>query len=91
MKYYKDSQNNVHAFEFDGSQDEFIRPELTPITKAKADALRTPVLSDAEFNAVVDAQLNAADLKIIRALAEGDTARINAHKVAQVALRATRK
>ncbi|SCX94509.1 hypothetical protein SAMN05216420_101409 [Nitrosospira sp. Nl5] len=91
MKYFKDAQNNVYEFESDGSQDKFIRPELTPITKAKADALRAPVLSNAEFNAIVDAQLDAADLKIIRAITEGDTARIEEHKAAQAALRATRK
>lgn len=39
-------------------------------------------------NAAVYAQLAAADMKIIRALAEGDTARIAAHKAAQAELRA---
>lgn len=43
FKYYKDSQNNVYAFEADGSEDAYIKPELTPITKAQADALRAPV------------------------------------------------
>ena len=47
--------------------------------------------TDEEWNAAIDAQLIAADLKIIRALTEGDTARINAHKAAQAALRATRR
>jgi hypothetical protein len=46
---------------------------------------------DAAWNDAVDAQLMAADLKIIRALTEGDTARINAHKAAQATLRATRR
>ena len=44
MKHYKDAQNNVYAYEDDGSQDAFIRPGLTPITKAQADALRTPTV-----------------------------------------------
>jgi hypothetical protein len=47
--------------------------------------------TDAEWNAAIDAQLMAADWKIIRALTEGDTARINAHKAAQATLRATRR
>ena len=41
-KYFKDSQNNVHAFEADGSQDAYIKPDLTSITKTQADALRAP-------------------------------------------------
>lgn len=46
MKFFKDSQNNVYAYESDGSQDAFIKPGLTPITQDEADALRiiTPPL-----------------------------------------------
>ena len=95
MKFYKDLQNNVFAFEADGSQDDFIKPGLTPITSAQADTLRIRVPTKAEinaaFNASVDAQLAEADRKIIRAITEGDTARITAHKASQAALRATRK
>jgi hypothetical protein len=91
MKFFKDSQNTVYAFESDGSQDAFIPDGLTPITSQQADALRTPSLTDDEWNAAVDAQLMSADWKIIRALTEGDTARIDAHKAAQATLRATRR
>lgn len=91
MKFFKDAQNIVYAYESDGSQDAFIPNGLTPITSQQADALRTPSLTDNEWNAAVDAQLDAADIKIIRALTEGDTARVNAHKTAQAALRATRR
>ncbi|SEN70567.1 hypothetical protein SAMN05216404_106141 [Nitrosospira multiformis] len=42
FKYYKDQNNQVYAFEADGSQDAYIKPELTLITKAQADALRVP-------------------------------------------------
>lgn len=42
MKHYKDAQNNVYAYEADGSQDALILPGLTPITEAQADALRAP-------------------------------------------------
>lgn len=43
FKYYKDSQGNVYAFEADGSQDAYIKPELVSITKTQADSLRAPV------------------------------------------------
>jgi hypothetical protein len=49
------------------------------------------VVTDSAWNAAIDSQLMTADLKIIRALTEGDTARVNAHKAAQAALRATRR
>jgi hypothetical protein len=91
MKFFKDAQNNVYAYESDGSQDALIPSGLTPITSQQADALRVPELTDAEWNENVDAQLMAADLKIIRALTEGDTVRIDAHKAAQATLRATRR
>ena len=42
MKHYKDAQNNVYAYESDGSQDSFILPGLVAITDAEADALRAP-------------------------------------------------
>lgn len=31
MKHYKDADNNVYAYESDGSQDAYILPGLTPI------------------------------------------------------------
>lgn len=40
-----------------------------------------------EANALIIAQLEANDAKIIRALVEGDTERISAHAVIQAALR----
>lgn len=39
MKYLKDSNNQIFAFESDGSQDDFIGKNLTPITKAQADTI----------------------------------------------------
>lgn len=36
MKHYKDSNNNVYAYESDGSQDAYIKPNLTPISEAEA-------------------------------------------------------
>jgi len=37
MKYYKDENNKIFAFESDGSQDDYIEENLTPITKQQAD------------------------------------------------------
>lgn len=42
----------------------------------------------ARHNAPILAEMNAEDVKIIRALLDGDTERINAHKAAQEARRA---
>lgn len=42
MKHYKDAQNNLYAFEEDGSQDAYIPGGLTPITNVEADELRAP-------------------------------------------------
>lgn len=53
---------------------------------------QTPAEIDADAitanNADIQAKLESNDRKIIRALVEGDTIRINAHKAAQAALRA---
>lgn len=47
--------------------------------------------SNASFNAPIIAKLEKADLKIIRALADGDAARIATHRTAQAELRAQLK
>ena len=39
MKYYKDKDDNLYAFEEDGSQDEYISSELIAISKEEADKL----------------------------------------------------
>ena len=42
MKYFKDENNQVFAFESDGSQDDFIGENLIPIEDVEADELRKP-------------------------------------------------
>lgn len=42
MKHYKDSNNNIHAFELDGSQDEFIKPDMVILSDAELAILRAP-------------------------------------------------
>lgn len=40
MKTYKDINNNLWAYEEDGSQDHLISPEFTLITEDEANAIR---------------------------------------------------
>lgn len=42
MKYYKDEKNQVYAYEADGSQDAYIKPNLIAITDVEAEELRKP-------------------------------------------------
>jgi len=39
MKYYKDKNNKIYAYEDDGSQDNFIKPDLVSISKEKVDEI----------------------------------------------------
>ena len=71
MKYYKDDENTVYAYDdtdgeprFPGDEDYYRIPDtLTPITEAEADALRQPppLTSDqleGAFSALVTARLD---------------------------------
>lgn len=49
MKYFKDDKNNVYAYEDDGSQDEFIKPELIPISEDEAMELANPGYSQEQL------------------------------------------
>ena len=92
MKYYKDTNNNVYAYELDGSQDAFIPTTLIAITESEADLIRNPPLtsiqikSNADF--VIKAQIAELDLKRIRPMAEGDTAYLATLNAQITALRA---
>jgi hypothetical protein len=57
MKYFKDSGNNVFAYEADGSQDAFILADLVPISEEEADALRFPAPDPAEVLAAERASM----------------------------------
>lgn len=60
MKYYKDSNNKVYAYESDGSQDAFIKPDLTPISEAEAMELANPPPTKEElYQSNLDSQLSA--------------------------------
>lgn len=68
MKYYKDSSNNVFAYESDGSQDGFISPDLIKITEKEAISLANPPLTMAELISIAEseklARIKAASDKI---------------------------
>lgn len=55
MKHYKDSDNNVYAYEADGSQDAFILDGLTAITDEEADSLRAKPAEPVPPAAQIDA------------------------------------
>lgn len=42
MKYYKDENNVVYAYDADGTQDAFIKEGLVPITRSEAMAIINP-------------------------------------------------
>lgn len=43
MKYFKDEKNNVYAYAADGSEDDFIQPELIAISEVEAMAIVKPL------------------------------------------------
>lgn len=54
MKYYRDFNNAIYAFESNGSQDAYIGKHLIPVTKDEAFKLLQPELSPEEsFKALV--------------------------------------
>ena len=66
--------------------------KVIQLTAEEIAALPIPVPpTKEELNAPILAALAAADLKIIRAVVDGDTVRIAAHKAAQADLRAQLK
>jgi len=62
---------------------------VLPSAQGQVDAAIAEKLAELKIQqtSLIQAQLAAADLKIIRSLAEGDTVRIEAHKASQAALR----
>lgn len=53
MKHYKNpATNDLYAYEADGSQDAWIKPELVPITDEEAEQIRQAKIAEFEANAV---------------------------------------
>lgn len=72
MKYFKDANNQVYAYEADGSQDGFIKDGFLAIPESEANELRKPKppTSKEEINAPIVSKLSEIDIKSIRAIRE---------------------
>lgn len=80
MKHYKNSKNEIFAYEADGSQDGFISKDLVLITDAELAILRAPTAEQvaAAAKAAALAELATIDLSSVRALREYVAAQPNA-------------
>jgi len=56
MKHYKDSNNQIWAFELDGSQDHLIKDDMVYVTDEQADIIREEnrAAADALFKSTLD-------------------------------------
>lgn len=75
MKYYKDENNIVYAFESDGTQDDFIQENLVAITLEEANAIRLPKPTPEEMQSRINAEareyLDSTDWCIVRFVETG--------------------
>jgi len=95
MKHYIDANNQLWAFELDGSQDEFITEEMRPITDAEADAIRSALAhaqSAAHQASLSYAQKRAAEYPpmadYLDGVVKGDQAQIDGYVSACLAVKA---
>lgn len=90
MKYYKDADNNVFAYEIDGSQDHLIGDKVA-ITQEEADSIASAAQA-AVFNSLTYAQKRAAEYPpiadYIDGVVKGDQAQIDAYIAACQAVKA---
>lgn len=69
MKHYKDPKTgDLYAYEADGSQDQFIKPGLLPVTDDEAEAIRAANAPELPRSEVIRARLEEIDAKSMRAL-----------------------
>ena len=57
MKYYKNTQNQIFAYESDGSQDSFIKSNLIAISQADADLIINPPKTLAELKLLKEREI----------------------------------
>lgn len=69
MKYYKDTNNKVFAYEADGSQDEIVPSDQVPITEAEALAILAP--SPTALIALAHDRIDAAYQTAVNAMTAG--------------------
>lgn len=72
MKHYKDANNNIYAYESDGSQDDFIMSGLVPVSDVELAMMLQPAQAeiDAAANAAALAALRDIDIASIRSIRE---------------------
>ena len=91
MKYYKNSSNEIFAYELDGSQDHVIPKEYVAISKAQADEL-IAISNQATFAALDYANKRRAEYPPVTdyldAVVKGDQAGIAAYIAACQAVKA---
>jgi len=91
MKYYKNSSNEIYAYESDGSQDHVIPKDYVAITDAEADQIRT-ANAQSIFNALDYADKRRAEYPPITdyldAVVKGDQEGIAAYIAACQAVKA---
>lgn len=92
MKHYKDqTTGELFAYAADGSQDDFIKEGLVPITDADAEAIRAAKEKSA-FDALTYVEKRAAEYPpmsdYLDGVVKGDQARINAYIAACLAVKA---
>ena len=89
MKYYKDSENKIWAYELDGSQDHLIG-DKTPVTKTEADTTIAQQQQD-RFDALSYAEKRRTEypsiLDYIDGVIKGDQAQIDAYIAACLAVK----
>ena len=90
MKLYKDSDNNIWAYELDGSQDHLIG-DKTAITKEQADNRLAQIEQD-QFDALTYAEKRRTEypsiLDYIDGVVKGDQAQIDTYIAACLAVKA---
>ena len=95
MKHYIDTNNELYAFESDGSQDHLITESMQPVTDAQADAHRATqaqARQAAYLASLTYAQRRAAEYPPIAdyldGVVKGDQAQIDAYVAACLAVKA---
>jgi hypothetical protein len=90
MKLYKDSDNNIWAYELDGSQDHLIGDKIA-ITKEQADEIRLQTKQE-QFDAMAYAEKRRTEypsiVDYIDGVVKGDQAQIDAYIAACLAVKA---
>ena len=81
MKLFKDSDNNIHAYELDGSQDHLIDGKI-PITEDEADVIRQS-MQQTQFDAMSYAEKRRGEYPpatdYLDGIVKGDAAQVQVY------------